>query len=393
MSGILLEEGFKNNSLTEVDLSLVPLKPNRNCTSYQNPYWNICLLALAWSWTLTTSTLLTTIGPLSASSLGASDSLAAFTIGVFLIGAAVSSIPSSYLFRNYGRFGGFSLGCLGQLIGSIFGILAMMFRSLPMLFMGCFFVGLCQGIGQFYRFSAVEVSPQELKSRAVTYVLSGGIIAAFLGPSTAQGTVDLWGPKYVGSFLIMAVIGCVNELTIMFVNFPPALDSQEPSTADTVSADSRRSVWQICKQPLFIISCAVATLAHTIMVMVMSNVTLAMSAHSFSFAACSLVMELHFFAMFSPGFVTGSLIKYSGAFLVALLGVCISASGVVVLALVNRDQEWGYIVGMILIGFGWNFSFSSGTVMLTGTYNVSSCFIVVVLAELVKLKFSCSVFL
>ena len=54
---------------------------------YQSPYYNICLLALAWAMTLTTSTLLTTVGPLSVSSLGASDSVATFSIGIFLIGA------------------------------------------------------------------------------------------------------------------------------------------------------------------------------------------------------------------------------------------------------------------------------------------------------------------
>jgi len=31
-----------------------------------SPYWNIFLLALAWALTLTTSTLLTSIGPLTA---------------------------------------------------------------------------------------------------------------------------------------------------------------------------------------------------------------------------------------------------------------------------------------------------------------------------------------
>ncbi len=70
------------------------------------PFWNISFLAIAWALTLTTSTLLTTIGPLSAQSLGASNSFATFTIGVFLIGAAVSSVPSAQLFGTYGRFKG-----------------------------------------------------------------------------------------------------------------------------------------------------------------------------------------------------------------------------------------------------------------------------------------------
>ena len=87
---------------------------------------------------------LQTIGPLSARYLGASDFLAPFTIGVFLIGAAVSSVPSGPLFRKYGRFGGFTCGCICQIVGSIFGLLGIAVNSIAFLYLGCFFAGLAQ---------------------------------------------------------------------------------------------------------------------------------------------------------------------------------------------------------------------------------------------------------
>ena len=116
--------------------------------------WNfsdLIKLALCWALTLTTSTLLTTIGPLAAQHIGASDIFAPFTIGVFLIGAAFSSVPSSLLFRKYGRFGGFTCGCIYQMIGSALGAFAMISDALVLLYISCFFVGLGQGLGQFYR--------------------------------------------------------------------------------------------------------------------------------------------------------------------------------------------------------------------------------------------------
>jgi hypothetical protein len=54
---------------------------------------DLVLLALAWAWTLTISTLLTSVGPLSAEELGVSSAFASFTIGLFLVGAALSSVP------------------------------------------------------------------------------------------------------------------------------------------------------------------------------------------------------------------------------------------------------------------------------------------------------------
>eukprot|EP00597_Dinobryon_sp_UTEXLB2267_P006100 CAMPEP_0170058828 /NCGR_PEP_ID=MMETSP0019_2-20121128/1306_1 /TAXON_ID=98059 /ORGANISM="Dinobryon sp., Strain UTEXLB2267" /LENGTH=250 /DNA_ID=CAMNT_0010263869 /DNA_START=709 /DNA_END=1461 /DNA_ORIENTATION=- len=77
-------------------------------------------------------------------------------------------------------------------------------------------------------------------------------------------------------------------------------------------------------------------------------------------------MELHFFAMFSPGFITGMMISRMGAFGVAMIGGIIFALSSVVLVI--DTQEWNFILGMILVGIAWNFSFSAGTVMLTKSY-------------------------
>jgi MFS family permease len=290
------------------------------CASWRkSPYWNICLLALAWALTLSTSTLLTTIGPLSAKDLHQSNSLAAFTIGIFLIGAAVSSVPSGWLFRTYGRFWGFTLGCFFQLVGSFLGTLALLVDQPAWLYLGCFSVGLAQGLGQFYRFCAVEITPPELKSRAVTYVLSGGIIAAFLGPTSANYSIHIFNKDYIGSYLLIAVFAGLNLLVLLLVDFPPAPNEvktvistnpvhDEEETDEEISRNSVhiipprvRSAYEISTQPMFILSCAVATLAHTIMVMVMSNVTLEMDKEGYGFAPSSLVMEFHFFAMFAPG--------------------------------------------------------------------------------------------
>eukprot|EP01035_Chromulina_nebulosa_P020643 gene20643-26765_t len=344
---------------------------------YDGPLRNILLLALAWAFTLTTSTLLTTIGPLSVQSLGASDSFAAFAVGVFLIGAAISSVPSAKLFSSYGRFAGFSVGCCCQFIGSLLGSTAMYFGIVEVVYMGCFFIGLGQGLGQFYRFSAVEVSPPEFKSRAITYVLSGGIIAAFLGPLCADNTADIESHQYLGSYLIIAVIGILNEITICFVKFPKpknfnkieeVASEEKDSTSDLliVNNTKHRTLYEIVIQPTFIVSCAVATLAHTIMVMLMSDVTLAMSHYNFSLSTTSLVMELHFFAMFAPGFISGKLISNYGTFKIALLGGIIFALSIVAFGI--GVEAWNFYIGMILLGVGWNFSFSAGTVMLTDCY-------------------------
>jgi MFS family permease len=350
--------------------------------------WNVkdlVKLALCWALTLTTSTLLTTIGPLAAKHTGASDILAPFTIGTFLIGAAVSSVPSGPLFRKYGRYGGFAVGCACQIVGSALGALGMVVDSQIFLYIGCFFVGLGQGLGQFYRFSslfrtfscscfrrfaAVDISPPEFKSKAVTYVLSGGVIAAFLGPTSANYSIHIVSSsKYCGSFLVMGGIGLLNWFTLSLVNFPSSSDEEEEIISANNTPFKPRTPFQIVSHPVFILSCTVATIAHTVMVMIMSNCALSME-DDYSFQTTSLVLEFHFLAMFLPGFLTGKLIQEYGTFVVSIQGALLFALSSVFFGL--GEHLWNYYGGMILLGIAWNLSFSAGTVMLTSCYAVSS---------------------
>jgi len=80
----------------------------------------------------------------------------------------------------------------------------------------------------------------------------------------------------------------------------------------------------------------------------------------------TIILYILFPAMFAPGFLTGKLVAKIGAFSVSLIGGIIFAASAVVFLL--SSEEWAFIVGMMLLGIGWNFSFSAGTIMLTETY-------------------------
>ena len=196
-------------------------------------------------------------------------------------------------------------------------------------------------------------------------MLTGGILAAFLGPTSANYSVHLIpGAKYGGSFLIMGGIGVLNWATLSMVNFP----SRDEAVNPLVCGLKRRSACQIASHPIFILSCTVATIAHTVMVMIMSNCALSME-DDYSFGITSIVIELHFLGMFSPGFFTGKLIQDYGTFNVSVGGAVLFALSS--LFFILGEDLWNYFVGMVLLGVAWNFSFSAGTVMLTQSYQVS----------------------
>ena len=72
---------------------------------------DIWVLAGCWATVLTASTLITSASPLAAVSIGINRSVAPFTIGMFLIGAALISAYSAQIFTALGRAKGFGFGC------------------------------------------------------------------------------------------------------------------------------------------------------------------------------------------------------------------------------------------------------------------------------------------
>src|SRR3546814_20444605 len=80
--------------------------------------------------------------------------------------------------------------------------------SFAFLCLGNMLVGAYQGFAQFYRFAAADAASPEFKSRAISYVLAGGIVAAIGGPQLGTVTKDLLGGiAYAGSSLDVLVLG------------------------------------------------------------------------------------------------------------------------------------------------------------------------------------------
>jgi MFS family permease len=81
---------------------------------------DIMLLSLCWAFLLSSSTAFTTAAALTAKYMGASSFTSSFCVALFLMGTALISLPSAYLFTRFGRrnvfIGGASLGiCAGVL--------------------------------------------------------------------------------------------------------------------------------------------------------------------------------------------------------------------------------------------------------------------------------------
>ena len=137
-----------------------------------------------------------------------------------------------------------------------------------------------------------------------------------------------------------------------------------PSSSTPVKATS---LVRLMCQPQCVAAIVIATSAYTAMIMLMSPLAIAMEEKGFDKELTLLTFELHFFAMFAPGFFTGHVIDKLGPLVVSGAGVVLFAAAAV--TMVTGQALWNFMVGMIFCGVSWNFLFSSATVMLTDCYN------------------------
>ena len=81
--------------------------------------------------------------------------------------------------------------------------------------------------------------------------------------------------------------------------------------------------------------------------MIMSNNSISMTEdYDYSFHQSAQVMEVHFFSMFAPGFITGRLIELYGSFLVSLMGSFIFAISCG--AFLIGTELWNFFVSFAL---------------------------------------------
>ena len=212
---------------------------------------------------------------------------------------------------------------------------------------------------QQYRFAAAETSLPEFRSRAISFVLAGGLAAAFIGPMLARGTVQLFDTTYLGAYLCVPVLGLLTSV-LLGLRMPP------PAEEAVRAGGSARPITVIVRQPIFIVAVLAQMMGQGVMNLLMTGTPLAMMAHHHTFADTAFVIQWHVVGMFLPGFFTGTLVQRWGERIVIVLGIALNLLAVAAAALdVGVHNFW---LAMTLNGIGWNFMFVAGSTLVTKAY-------------------------
>ena len=144
--------------------------------------------------------------------------------------------------------------------------------------------------------------------------------------NTQVWTAPLVGTYYTGCFVVVSAIGVFNGVLAASVRYAPDAGCGHSASSPMLSAEEGSevaappvSLSRLMAQPRCVVAVAIATAAHTSMVMLMSPLTVAMRNAGLSAQLGNLALEIHFLCMFAPGFVSGRIIGAAGPARTALL--------------------------------------------------------------------------
>ena len=320
---------------------------------------NVFVLATCQMLFGSSRTLLIATTPIIALGMGY-RALATTPAALVIVGTAIATMPASMFMRVTGRRLGFMIGAVIGALAGVMVLVAIVQSRFWLLCLAALTYGVFAAFGQYFRFAAADTAPQEFKSKAISLVLAGGVVAAFIGPYLAKTGEKLVATgEFMGSYVFLIGLMALIALALIFLNIPNLTPSER--------AAAQRPLARIMVQPVFIAATLAATMGQGVMNLLMTAIPIAMVEADFQFADTAFVISWHSFGMFAPGFVTGSLIKRFGEVRVILTGVVLQL--VCIGVALSGEGVMEFWLSMLLLGVGWNFAFTGGTSLLTTSYN------------------------
>ena len=300
------------------------------------------------------------LGGIIASQIMMKDSLATVPMTLMIIGIAISAPIASRFMSIWGRQKGFLfsslLSCLALIICSI----AIYLENFFIFALGNFLIGSSQAFIHQYRFAASESVTKEFIPRSISIILLLGIVSALLSSNFAEYFKDFFPNNlYLGSYIFLSFTAIIPFFVLLFY--------EETKNTINQSKFEIETIFKLLKNIKIIQSIVSAGLGYFTMAIIMTATPLHMHLiNKFTLFETSIVIQLHVIGMFLPSLFSGDLIKRFGNTNIIYAGVIILLLSI----LTNTffDFYYSYMLGLILLGIGWNFLFVSGSSLLVVSY-------------------------
>ena len=328
---------------------------------------NLAILLFAQAVSVTGWFAVVTAGGILGRSLAADPALATLPVSLLIVGTAVSAIIASWTMAHVGRARGFAVGAMAGAFGAACAFVATLTHSFALLCGASITIGCAAAFSKQYRFAAAEYVGAAAAPMAISIVLLGSVIGAFLGPGLiASGEAWVAGAPFGGSFA--AIAGCYLLGAAALLALRPTASSAEEETTG-----GARPLRIIARGRFFIAAVAGVAIGQGVMSLAMTAAPLALHfVDGYSLAATAAIIQAHVLAMYLPSLFSGFLVGRFGAGRVMLWGTLLLGATLVA-GLAGRHMLH-YGLAMVTLGVGWNFLYVGGTALLARAYRPAERF-------------------
>lgn len=232
--------------------------------------------------------------------------MATIPVAMITVGAAAMMVPASLIIKNLGQRKAFMLGTLIGVLAGLVSWYGIVQNSFWIFSLGNMLIGAYQGFSQYYRFAAADSVPDNAKSKAISFVIAGGVVAAFAGPNLARFTQHLGSVPYAYSYFSIVMLSVLAFGVVSLLKF-----QTKPVAQNNETLEKGRSLKDIFKSKDAILAVLSSATAFAVMGISMTVTPIAMHGFGHSSDDSATVIQWHvlFWVCFCPLFLQASLFR------------------------------------------------------------------------------------
>ncbi|MCE7001238.1 MFS transporter [Kibdelosporangium philippinense] len=292
--------------------------------------------------------------------LAPTPELATVPLAAITIVGTLCSVGTGLLAARIGYVAVMVLGACAAAAGGALSVFAVVNDSFVLLCCGTGLVGAYRSTGGYIRYMAADRAPGGQRERALSFILYGGLVAAFVGPFVATTSADFLGVQYAGAYVMVAVFALTNVPLMLLLRAGSSrpheqVDKQEPVPLSTVRGSRE-----------FYTGLMSLAAAGGLMTMIMAVGPLANHHAGHSESVGAAIIQWHLVGMFAPAIVSGHILSKIGPQRTGMIGAGLFAAAAI--AGLTGTGSANFVLALALNGIGWNFLYLAGTTLLVRSY-------------------------
>src|SRR5258708_9912917 len=223
---------------------------------------NALVLAVTQALAGGNNAVLVATGGIVGTMLAPDKSLVTLPLSILVLGTWLGTLPLGVLARRLGRRSALQIGTACGVLTGLICCAAVLQGSFLLFNIGAVLSGFYATAHQSYRFAAADTASEAFRPRAVSLVLLCGVAGSGVGPQLAIATQHFWPPYlFAVSYLGQSVLALIPGAVLALLNFPKP--PPPPPVPDG------RPIFEIAKEPRFIVAVACGGPAHSLSNMMM----------------------------------------------------------------------------------------------------------------------------